>query len=145
MNAQADTPLEDPSTARQRLRLGLVVLLVGVGLLLVAVGMAMLRGGTSSPEPIAEDGVARPAVDGKTRAVVGTMALVFSAILLLVLMLAAVVLVMVSRRYRRHLFRKRQAPTPTDSIWARHKLPEGWSDEARESEEDELPEGGAPE
>lgn len=145
MNGQTDTPLEDPSTARQRLRLGLVVLLVGVGLLLVAVGMAMLRGGTSSPELVAEDGAARPAVDGKARAVVGTAALVFTTILLLVLVLAAVALVMASRRYRRHLFRKQQAPTPIDSIWSRHKLPEGWSDATCESEEDEPPESGAPE
>lgn len=145
MNGQVDTPLEDPSTTRQRVRLGLVVLLVGVGLLLVALGMALLRGGTSSPELIAEDGAVRPAVDGKTRAVVGTVALVFSTILLLVLVLAAVTLVMVSRRYRRYLFRKQRAPTPTDSIWSRHRLPEGWSDTPGEFEEDEPPESGAPE
>jgi len=120
-----DAALEDPVVGRQRTRSALMLLLLGVTILLVALGIAVLRGQPPPADGIGPDGLAGPGrLGGKAQAMVATVTLLYGTILLVLLVVAAVALVAVSRGYRRRLQATRPAPTAYDDVWSRHKLPE---------------------
>lgn len=122
--------LTDDTANPRRVRLALVVLLVGVGILLVAVGVTVLRGDASYDELIAAQGGSGHKPNDQDRAMAATLTLVYGSVLLLVFVLAAVALVMASRRYRKYLGATRPAPTASDDVWSRHQVPEGADIEA---------------
>jgi ABC-type Fe3+ transport system permease subunit len=135
MHSIGEQPLTDDTGNRRRVRLALVVLLVGIGVLLVAVGMTVLRGDASYEELVATSKDAKPKPNDRDRAMAATVTLVYGTVLLLIFMFAAVALVMASRRYRQHLTASRPAPTPTDDLWAQHRAPD-------EAEEGDIEEAG---
>lgn len=47
----------------------------------------------------------------------------WSLVILLIFLVAALVIVRFSERYKAYLLRKRRPPTPSDDVWKMHKLP----------------------
>ena len=111
----------------QRLRVGLVVLMVGVLVLLAAVGMAILRGPGPTGEGIATTPAAPSAGGDKLSAeqavsfvpVLGIMA----GLLVVTLLVSSYALFRLTRRLAvpPSPVPKRQ-PTPTDDVWRMHKV-----------------------
>jgi len=120
-----DAALEDPVVGRQRTRSALMLLLLGVTILLVALGIAVLRAQPPPADGIGPDSLAGPGkLGGKAHVMIATVTLLYGTILLVLLVVAAVALVAVSRGYRRRLQGRRPVPTVYDDVWSRHRLPE---------------------
>jgi hypothetical protein len=81
------------------------------------------QAGASSPseKPRAASAPARKKTDPRVARWIRT--LYWSLVLIVILLFAAIAIVVFSRRYRAYLLRGRQKPTPSDDIWAMHKLP----------------------
>lgn len=123
-------------SSRQRIAL----VFAGVGLLLVLIGFGLLAHSQASidsgalatrPSPIP------PAV--KARAI--RQMLFWLIVLVLVFMVSTMAFLRWSRHYRRSLLRKPKEPTPSEDVWAMHKLPEGavddWTEDDAEDEDDD--------
>jgi hypothetical protein len=68
----------------------------------------------------------QPAADATARQA-GALAslLIYLFILVLVFLVASLAILRASRRFRALQEHRRAQPTPTDDVWAMHKLPEG--------------------
>ncbi|MFQ5489475.1 MAG: hypothetical protein ACE5GE_02030 [Phycisphaerae bacterium] len=107
---------------QSRLRVGLVVLMVGLVVLLAAIGMAIMR----SPSQI--DVAEKPgslADEGLLAGAAVSMLVIMGVVLVVILLVASYALFRLTRNLAvpDRKFRK-QDPTPTDDVWQQHKLPE---------------------
>jgi hypothetical protein len=111
----------------RRLKLGLIFLLVGSLLLVWAWGSWAFRtSAVNIPVPASADTVA----DGTNGTVAGSDSvkflprlLLWTMILVLATLFGSYALIRIARRYRAVTNRKLIAPTETESVWEKHKLP----------------------
>lgn len=109
----------------QRVRAGLIVLLVGIVILLGALGMAVIRGPQSGADQVALDSsVEPPQRDAGDAQRVGAAAIILGGVLVVVLLVAGYALLRITRQYATASLGKKAEPTPTDDVWAMHQLPE---------------------
>ena len=114
---------------RHRLRIGLVVLMVGLAVLLGAVAMAILR----APSPTGDSGASDAALavggrEGLTSAYAGMVIPVLAGLAIVLVVTLLVVSYALFRLTRRLAVpeepAKKDQPTPTDDIWRMHRVPE---------------------
>lgn len=108
----------------ERIRAGLVVLVVGVVIILAALFMLYLRGPADPGEMVARQGQSGSAVGSQAPARLAPWVIVLGLFLVATLVVAAWTLLRITRRFARGRDGKRQRPTPTDDVWAMHKTPE---------------------
>jgi len=127
-----------PGTEQYRVRLGFLLLAVGLLLMVWAWGSWIFRESvpakaqlivrTQSGETPGADG----SEDADRRAEAAQalpLALAVSLVLVLLVLFGSYALVRAARRHRAALERRRAAPTDTTDVWAMHRLPEGAEDE----------------
>lgn len=118
----------------ERVRAGLVVLLVGIVLLLAALGMAVLRGPAPPGDVVTAGGQIESAdKESLVPARLGAALIVLGIALLVTLLVVSYILIRHTRRYAKGGGTRPARPTPADDVWAMHKLPE-------QSAEEESPE-----
>ena len=109
----------------ERIRAGLVVLLVGIVLLLAALGMAVVRGPAPPGDVVTAEGQIESADEAKILPARLVAALIVLGIALLVtLLVASYILIRHTRRHAKGVRMRPARPTPADDVWAMHKLPE---------------------
>ncbi len=107
-----------------RVRLGLLVLLIGVLLFLWAWGNWIFRASRASDQPVATSPSEHEPPPQTVKAARSMSAVLLLGLLLVIVFLAAsYAIVRSSRRLRELIFRERPPPTTSDDVWAMHKLP----------------------
>jgi len=106
---------------RMKQRIGVILLLVGLGLLVASV-LIVIHRGTQSPEVL-------PVVSADVQAATSHLrlllvALVFLLVILVLTLLGVVVTVGWSRRFRESMRTGPSRPTATDDVWRMHRLAE---------------------
>ena len=124
---------EDVVTQPERMkqRIGVILLLIGLGLLVASVLIVIDRG-TQSPESL-------PVGSGDVQAATTQLrlllvALVFLLVILALALLGLVVTVGWGRRFRESMRLGPRRPTATDDVWQMHQLPD--EDESETRQED---------
>lgn len=126
-------------------RLKIAYVLLGVGLVLTLLGFALLFYNQpivpDQPSPTTQ--VAEISRETKARAL--RQMLFWLVVLVVIFIFSTTAFLRWSRHFRRSILRKPQPPTPSEDVWAMHKLPEGaveeWSDS---NPDDSEPRGGIP-
>ncbi|MCP4249452.1 MAG: hypothetical protein GY778_20615 [bacterium] len=108
----------------ERIRAGLAVLVVGIVIILAALFMLYLRGPADPGEMIARQGQPGSAVGSRAPARLGAWVMVLGVFLVAALVVAALTLLRITRRFAGRRDDKPQRPTPTDDVWAMHQTPE---------------------
>lgn len=118
---------EDVVTQPERLtqRIGVILLLVGLGLLVASV-LIVIQRGTQSPEvlPVASGDVQAATTHLRLLLV----ALVFLLVILALALLGVVLTVGWGRRFRESMRMGPSRPTATDDVWQMHRLAEDESE-----------------
>lgn len=105
--------------------------LLGVGLFLVLLGFVVLMTHTAAPDQLT---ISTRPVDVPTAAKARALRqmLFYLVMLVIVFVISSTAFLRWSRNFRRSLLRKPKPPTPSEDVWAMHKLPEGavdaWTD-----------------
>lgn len=119
--------------------------LMGAGIVLALVGFGLLWPQHPAPGPVSSP-TTQPAAALSTsvQARLLRQALFWLVILVLVFLVSTTAFLRWSRHFRRSLFRRPHPPTPSEDVWAMHKLPEGAVDEWKDSGTGEEPDRDEP-
>lgn len=109
---------------QHRERIAGVLLLAGVSLILVGAGLLIhQQHQLDASQPVLNSATLSP--EARVRRAEAIHSLLFLLIMLVVIFAAAsLAFLRWSRRFRRWLLRKPALPTPSEDVWAMHRLPE---------------------
>jgi len=117
-----------------RQRIAFLLIGLGVGLILIGAGLMVYHQGNAQIQPV---GTQPAAVSPETKARAIRQLLFWLVVLVLVFVVSTTAFLRWSRHFRRSLFRKPRPATPSEDVWAMHKLPEGaveeWTDPGGDS------------
>jgi len=119
----------------QRIRTGLIVLLVGVVVLLAALGIAIVRSIGPSVDSGVQDATAPGGGSGELSTRVGAAAIVLGIVLVVTLLITSYALFRITRRFATAELSRKPQPTPDDDVWQMHRLPEAAAPEDQGGEE----------
>jgi flagellar biosynthesis/type III secretory pathway M-ring protein FliF/YscJ len=113
--------------------------LMGVGLILTLLGLGLLWLQQPAAQPLVPSTQAALAPPPAVKAQAMRQALFWLVVLVLVFLVSSMAFLRWSRHFRRSILRKPHSPTPSEDVWAMHKLPEGAVDEWSDSGSGEAP------
>lgn len=120
----------------------IAALLIGLGAGLILIGFLFFL--SQPPAETLPLPTTRNAVPLPTRARAMKQLLFWLVVFLLIFGVSTLTFLRWSRRFRDWILRKPHAPTPSEDVWAMHKLPEGaieeWTDADAEGPDDPRPE-----
>lgn len=115
-----------------RIRVAVVVFLLGLSLIALGIVLVVSRGAEYPPDlppgeiPVSTTTGLKQFWDGMKQV------LFYTSIVLLAFFTATFAFLRWSKRFRANLLRKPLTPTPTDDIWAKYRLSDQESDKAKE-------------
>ncbi len=117
-----------------RKKIASILIALGTGLILIGFLFVLSR-----PPEEPHTATTRAVLPPHTRALLMRQILFWLIVFSLIFAVSTFAFLRWSRRFRAWMNRKPSAPTPSDDVWAMHKLPEGALDEWRDVEPEDGP------
>lgn len=115
---------ESGSSDQQRLRAGYAVLSLGVLVLLCVWVLSVMRGPEGVGEVALRGQKIEPPSGDQVWSDLSAVMMLSGTILLIVFFVSVILLVRMSRNYRKYLIHKPPKPTASSDVWKMHKVPD---------------------
>ncbi len=111
------------------------LMLSGLGAVLIFAGFIIILSRSVDPGTVAAP-LQKVSVPKEVRILALKHILFWMVVFFLIFAVSTIAFLRWSRRFRRYILRKPQSPTPSEDVWAMHKLPEGAIEEWTDEQED---------